>query len=80
MPIRKFPKLQRNVTVDVLVIGAGITGITVAGLLKRARSTVALNIYNFEELQRRAEQQVDRIEAERISASRKAFAEAIRSK
>ena len=41
-PIRQFPKLQRNVSVDVLVIGAGITGITVAYLLKKAGSTVAL--------------------------------------
>src|SRR5260370_16855989 len=41
-PIRKFPKLQRNITVDVLVVGAGVTGITVAYLLKKAGSTVAL--------------------------------------
>jgi glycine/D-amino acid oxidase-like deaminating enzyme/nitrite reductase/ring-hydroxylating ferredoxin subunit len=41
-PIRKFPKLQRNISVDVLVVGAGITGITVAYLLKKAGSTVAL--------------------------------------
>jgi len=41
-PIRKFPTLQRNITADVLVVGAGITGITVAYLLKKAGSTVAL--------------------------------------
>ncbi|HEY4256832.1 MAG TPA: FAD-dependent oxidoreductase [Candidatus Udaeobacter sp.] len=41
-PIRKFPKLERNVTVDVAVVGAGITGITTAYLLKKAGSTVAL--------------------------------------
>ena len=41
-PIPKFPKLQRNISVDVLVVGAGITGITVAYLLKKAGSTVAL--------------------------------------
>src|SRR5438105_86024 len=41
-PIRKFPKLQRNMNVDVLVVGAGVTGITVAYLLKKAGSTVAL--------------------------------------
>jgi glycine/D-amino acid oxidase-like deaminating enzyme/nitrite reductase/ring-hydroxylating ferredoxin subunit len=41
-PIRKFPKLQRNIRVDVLVVGAGVTGITVAYLLKKAGSTVAL--------------------------------------
>ena len=40
--IRKFPKLERNISVDVLVVGAGVTGITTAYLLKRAGSTVAL--------------------------------------
>ena len=41
-PIRKFPKLQRNVTTDVLVVGGGVTGMTTAYLLKKAGSTVAL--------------------------------------
>jgi glycine/D-amino acid oxidase-like deaminating enzyme/nitrite reductase/ring-hydroxylating ferredoxin subunit len=41
-PIRKFPKLQRNISVDVVVVGAGVTGITTAHLLKKAGSTVAL--------------------------------------
>ena len=41
-PIRKFPKLQRNINVGVLVVGAGVTGITAAYLLKKAGSTVAL--------------------------------------
>ena len=41
-PIRKFPKLQRSVTTDVLVVGGGVTGITTAYLLKKAGSTVAL--------------------------------------
>ena len=41
-PIRKFPKLQKNINVDVLVVGAGVTGITTAYLLKKAGSTVAL--------------------------------------
>src|SRR5437764_12535744 len=41
-PIRKFPKLQTNISVDVLVVGAGITGVTVAYLLKKAGSTVAM--------------------------------------
>src|SRR5215475_13129897 len=41
-PIRRFPKLQRNVSADVLVVGAGVTGITTAYLLKKAASTVAL--------------------------------------
>src|SRR5436853_5595164 len=41
-PIRKFPKIQKEINVDVLVVGAGVTGITVAYLLKKAGSTVAL--------------------------------------
>src|SRR4029077_493118 len=41
-PIPKFPKLQRNISADILVVGAGVTGITVAYLLKKAGSTVAL--------------------------------------
>jgi len=41
-PIRKFPKLQKNINVDVLVVGAGVTGITTAYLLKKAGSTIAL--------------------------------------
>ena len=41
-PIRKFPKLQRNINADVLVVGAGVTGITAAYLLKKAGSNVAL--------------------------------------
>ena len=40
--IRKFPKLQKNIRVDVLVVGAGVTGITTAYLLTQAGSTVAL--------------------------------------
>src|SRR6478735_897515 len=41
-PIPKFPKLKRNISVDVVVVGAGVTGITTAYLLKKAGSTVAL--------------------------------------
>lgn len=41
-PIRRFPKLQRNINVDIVVIGAGVTGITTAYLLKKAGATVAL--------------------------------------
>jgi glycine/D-amino acid oxidase-like deaminating enzyme/nitrite reductase/ring-hydroxylating ferredoxin subunit len=41
-PIRKFPKLQRNISADVLVVGAGVTGITAAYLLEKAGLTVAL--------------------------------------
>ena len=41
-PIKLFPRLQRNVRVDVLVIGAGVTGISAAYLLKKAGLNVAL--------------------------------------
>ena len=41
-PIPRFPKLQKNTTADVLVVGAGVTGITTAYLLKKAGLTVAL--------------------------------------
>src|SRR5215208_6505583 len=37
-----FAGLDRDITVDVAVIGGGITGITAAYLLKRAGKTVAL--------------------------------------
>lgn len=38
----RFSKLDKNLAVDVVVIGAGITGITAAYLLKKAGQTVAL--------------------------------------
>jgi glycine/D-amino acid oxidase-like deaminating enzyme/nitrite reductase/ring-hydroxylating ferredoxin subunit len=38
----RFPAIDRNVEVDVVVIGAGITGITAAWLLRRAGKRVAL--------------------------------------
>jgi glycine/D-amino acid oxidase-like deaminating enzyme/nitrite reductase/ring-hydroxylating ferredoxin subunit len=41
-PIKTFPALSGDLKVDVLVIGAGITGITTAYLLKKAGLTVAL--------------------------------------
>ena len=41
-PIKRFPRLERNVNVDVVVVGAGITGITTAHLLKETGLTVAL--------------------------------------
>jgi glycine/D-amino acid oxidase-like deaminating enzyme/nitrite reductase/ring-hydroxylating ferredoxin subunit len=41
-PIQKFPKLQKSIAVDIVVVGAGVTGITAAYLLKKAGSTVAL--------------------------------------
>src|SRR5258707_7343844 len=41
-PMPRFPKLAEDLQVDVVVIGAGITGITAAYLLKKAGDTVAL--------------------------------------
>lgn len=38
----RFPKLSKNLTVDVVVVGAGITGVTAAYLLKKAGRSVAL--------------------------------------
>ena len=66
----------------VLTLEGLIMGVTGKKLLWRTLATAKLprlNGYNFEQLQRRAEQQVERIEAERISAIRQAFAGAIRS-
>ncbi len=41
-PETNFPPLQEEVDVDVAIIGAGITGLTAAALLKRAGKTVAV--------------------------------------
>jgi glycine/D-amino acid oxidase-like deaminating enzyme/nitrite reductase/ring-hydroxylating ferredoxin subunit len=41
-PETDYPKLAGDLSVDVAVVGAGITGITAAVLLKRAGKTVAL--------------------------------------
>jgi len=40
--VPRFPQLDRDLTVDVAVIGAGITGLTAAYLMKRAGRTVAV--------------------------------------
>ena len=41
-PETSYPQLSAEVSVDVAVVGAGITGVTAAVLLKRAGKTVAL--------------------------------------
>jgi glycine/D-amino acid oxidase-like deaminating enzyme len=40
--IKTFPPLSEDITVDVLVVGGGITGLTTAYLLKEAGMTVAV--------------------------------------
>ena len=65
-------------TLEGLIMG--VTGKKLMWVALAAAKLPRLNSYNFEQLQRRAEQQVERIEAERISAVRQAFAGAIRSK
>ena len=40
--IRSFPALNRDISVNIVVIGGGITGITTAYLLKHSGLTVAL--------------------------------------
>ena len=67
----------------VLTLEGLIMGVTGKKMLWRtlaAAKLPQLNSYDFEELQRRAEQQVEHIEAERMLAIRQAFAEADRSK
>jgi glycine/D-amino acid oxidase-like deaminating enzyme/nitrite reductase/ring-hydroxylating ferredoxin subunit len=41
-PLKRFPRLEKNLSVDFIVVGAGITGITAAYLLKETGLTVAL--------------------------------------
>jgi glycine/D-amino acid oxidase-like deaminating enzyme/nitrite reductase/ring-hydroxylating ferredoxin subunit len=40
--VSRYPALDRNLTVDVVVVGAGITGLTAAYLLKRSGRRVAV--------------------------------------
>jgi hypothetical protein len=64
----------------VLTLEGLIMGVTGKKLLWRALTAAKLpqlDSYNFEQLQRRAEQQVERIEAERIRAVSQAFTENI---
>jgi hypothetical protein len=65
-------------TLEALIMG--VTGKKLLWVGLAAAGSPGLNGYNFEQLQRRAEQQVERIEAARISAVREAFAGAIGSK
>jgi hypothetical protein len=62
-------------TLEGLIMG--VTGKKLLWVALAATKLPQLNSYNFEQLQRRAEQQAERIEAERISAFRQAFAGAI---
>jgi hypothetical protein len=62
-------------TLEGLIMG--VTGKKLLWVALVAAKLPLLDSYNFERLQRRAEQQVERIEAERISALRQAFAGAI---
>jgi glycine/D-amino acid oxidase-like deaminating enzyme len=41
-PVPEQPRLQRNVKVDVAIVGAGIVGLTAAWILKRSGKTVAV--------------------------------------
>jgi hypothetical protein len=65
-------------TLEGLIMG--VTGKKLLWITLAATKLPQLNNFNLEQLQRRAEQQVERIEAERISAIRQAFAGTIRSK
>jgi hypothetical protein len=67
----------------VLTLEGLIMGVTGKKLMWRALAAAKLSQlsgYNFEELQRGAEQQIQRIEAERIRAIQQTLAEAISSK
>jgi hypothetical protein len=59
-------------TLEGLIMG--VTGKKLLWVALAATKLPQLNSYNFEQLQGRAEQQAERIEAERISAVRQAFA------
>ena len=64
-------------TLEGLIMG--VTGKKLMWVALAAAKLPRLSTYNFEQLQRRAEEQVERIEAERISAVCQAFSGAIRS-
>src|SRR6478672_5757384 len=58
-------------TLEGLIMG--VTGKKLLWASLAAAKLPPLNTYNFEQLQRRAEQQIERLEAERIAAVRQAF-------
>ena len=62
-------------TLEGLIMG--VTGKKLMWALLAAAKLPRLSSYNFEQLQRRAEQQIERIEAERIRTVSQAFAENI---
>jgi hypothetical protein len=64
-------------TLEGLIMG--VTGKKLLWASLAAAKLPPLNTWNFEQLQRRAEQQVEQIEAERIAAVRQAFAGALPS-
>jgi hypothetical protein len=65
-------------TLEGLIMG--VTGKKLLWVALGAAKLPRLNSYNFEQLRRDAEQQVERIEAERMSAIRQAFTGATHSK
>jgi hypothetical protein len=65
-------------TLEGLIVG--VTGKKLMWASLAMAKLPPLKGHNFEDLQRRAEQQVERIEAERVTAVRQAFAGAISSK
>ncbi|MFL6504993.1 MAG: hypothetical protein ACJ8KC_06215 [Candidatus Udaeobacter sp.] len=64
-------------TLEGLIMG--VTGKKLMWGSLAAAKLPLLNGYNFEQLQRRAEQQIERMEAERISAAREVFAGTVES-
>ena|SRR5947207_1243178 len=70
-------RLGLVLTLEGLIMG--VTGKKLMWVALAAAKLPRLKSYNLEQLQRSAEQQLERIEAERISAVRQAFSEAIRS-
>jgi threonine aldolase len=55
----------------------GIAGKKLMWRALAAANLAQLDGYNFDELQRRAEQQIERIEVERIRAAQQAFADTV---